>query len=243
MFKLIRGETYRIFRKISFYIYFGALFAFYLSLTFARSGGMEADSVVKDFTDIIGFFAPLAGGYMFMTFYADDLSSKVLTSLVGFGIGKVKIILVKFILTVVFCAALLGALLLAHFAIYAASGFPATPDYVRMVLATALYALMTTFVYVLAASIAVYGLQRVTFAAVTYFLLALNIIGGLIAVILNQLELNRFADHIPSHVAQTVMANILKGDSITYPLIEYLLFVAAFFALSVIAFHQKEMEF
>jgi len=244
MFNLLRGETYRIFRKISFYIYFGALFAFYLSLTFVRSGGLEADSVVIDFTDITSYFAPFAGGYLFMTFYADDLSSKGLTALVGFGISKAKIILVKFILAVLFCVALLGAILTAHLLIYAALGFPATSENLRMILPFVLSTLMTTFLYILLASIAVYGLQRVTFSAVTYFLLALNIIGGIAAVILDQLGLDRFIEHLPSYTARTVTTTIIKGEgSIALPLIEYLLYVAAFFALSIFAFYKKEMEF
>jgi len=244
MSKLFRGEIYRIFHKLSFYIYFGALFAFYLALTFVRSGGIEENSIVVDLSDVIGAFPVLAGGYLFVSFYADDLSSKSLTTLVGFGIDKAKIILVKFILTAAFCTLLSGLFMIAHCAVYSAFGFPPTPDSANMIFAIALHAVMSTLMYTVIASIAVYALQRVTFAVVTYFLLSLNIIGGLLKIIFQQLNLMSLIEHIPSDTASNVMAVIVRREgNIAPPLIEYLAFVAVFLILSVIAFNTKEMEF
>jgi len=244
MLKLLNAELYRLSRKGTMYAYFAAMLLVYLAVTFIRSGGFREESVVFDCYDFFGAFPTLAGGFLFSAIYAEDLSSKNLISLVGFGINKAKIILVKFILAVVFAAVLLFGLAAVHVITYSVLGAQVTSEQVGVVFIIAVRFLLMTFAYTAVASLAVYGLQRVTFAVVTYFMFSLGMITGLILLVSSQLKvLEHVPEHIPSGLVTKIMNGLEKGGPLLRPFAEYLVFIAVIIALSVFAFHKKEMEF
>ena len=242
MLKYIRGEIYRLLHKKSMYLFFAALAVGYLFVIYIRSGGFTEQSIVDEAITFFFFLPAVVGGYFFSAVYTDDLNSKNLISLVGFGIGKVKIVVSKFILVTLFNAVVFALIPLFHFAVFRLLGWSAATDTWYMVYALSLkYLLMTTAFSVLS-GIVVYGLQRATFAVVTYILLAFNIVSGLLAT-----ALKAFAPSLTgvliSGITDNMMAGVINSKSLMMPIVEYVIYVGLAMALSMIAFTKKEMEF
>jgi len=240
--RLLSGEIYRLLRKRSAYIFFGAVAAGYFFVAFIRSGGFGAGSVVNDAYNFFMFLPPVAGGFWFTAVYTDDLNSKNLTALVGYGCGKTRIIAAKFILAAIANAAVVFTAPLYHIAVYTLFGQAASPGETAIVYAAATkYFLMIT-AYSSAAAIAVYGTQRATFAVVTYILLAFNVIGGLAAAAAGSFAPN-VSKYLASGITDKVTAKILSGVFPDRPLAEYAAYIIITAALSAFAFHKKETEF
>ena len=126
MLKLLRGELYRLIHKKSLYLYFGALAIGYFIISFVRSGEFGAESILSDAGNFLSMLPAFAGGFLFAAIYTDDLNSKNLTALVGFGISKAKIVTVKLILMALLGAVIFGAAPLWLFATHAVLGWTAT---------------------------------------------------------------------------------------------------------------------
>jgi ABC-type transport system involved in multi-copper enzyme maturation permease subunit len=242
MFKLIRGEIYRLLHKKSMYIYFGVLAAGYFIVAFIRSGGFNAETLVKDAINFFQFLPALAGGFLFSAIYTDDLNSKNLITLVGYGINKTKIVIAKFILMLLSGAFVFGLMPLYHYVVYAVLGCIGTANQMAMIYAVSLKFLLMTLAFAAISSIIVYGLQRTTFAMVSYILLAFSVIGTLITAVSKMLELN-ITDHLVSGITDRMLAGIISGVLLPLPIIEYIIYILIVTMFAVIAFHKKEMEF
>jgi hypothetical protein len=99
-----------------------------------------------------------------------------------------------------------------------------------------------TIAYQVISSIVVYWSQRVTFAVVTYLLLAFSVVDTLITAISNILELN-ITGHLVPGVTDRIMVGLISGAPVAIPFLEYSLYIAAALTLSIISFYKKEMEF
>jgi len=236
MLKLIHGEIYRLLHKKSVYIYFCSLAVGYFLLAFIRSGGFREGSILNDAMNFFFFLPALAGGFLFSAIYTDDLTSKNLTMLVGFGINKAKIAAAKYILMLFSCIVVFGLAPVFHFAVYAALGCTAAGALTAVYMLSLKYLLMS-LAFAALSGVAVYGLQRVTFSIVLYILFAFNIIGGLLAT-----AITPFAPNFAAHLISGVTDRIILGGQVA-PVIEYTLYTAIALILSVAAFYKKEMEF
>jgi hypothetical protein len=116
-----------------------------------------------------------------------------------------------------------------------------------MVFAISCKYFLMTLGYAVLAGIAVYGLQRPTFAMVLYIILAFNIIGGLVTAFLANMVGDEaayaIASHLLSGITDRILAGIIGGGAPLAPGLEYIFFATIAAALSVLAFHKKEMEF
>jgi len=242
MLKYIRGEIYRLIHKKSMYIFFAALFAGYLFITYVRSGGYNEESIVNEAFNLFNFLPVLAGGFFFAAIYTDDLNSKNLTSLVGFGLSKLIIVIAKFVLISLFGALGFGLVPLVHCGVYAVLGWKATADTWSMIYAVSAKYFLTTVAFSVLSGIVVYGLQRTTFAIVTYVLLAFGVVSGLLAM-----GLKTFApgliNYLMSGISDRVFAGMIGGGALIAPVVEYIIYVAIAAVLSALAFYRKEMEF
>ncbi|MCL2747716.1 MAG: hypothetical protein FWE59_03560 [Oscillospiraceae bacterium] len=242
MHKLIRGEIYRLLHKKSLFLYFGALAVGYFLIAFVRSGGFDGESVVDDALSLFGLLPALAGGFLFAAIYTDDLNAKNLTMLVGFGVNKGKIVIAKFIL-MAFCGALVfGIMPLYHCAVYAVLGQAATASAAATIAAVSVKYLLTALAFAALSGVAVYGIQRATFALVTYILLAFGVVSGLLAVALDTFAPS-LKEHLMSGISDRVFLGLINGGPLTLPLVEYAVYVLIALALSALAFYRKEMEF
>ena len=242
MLKYIHGEIYRLLHKKSMYIYFAALAVGYLLITYIRSGGFTADSIVGEASNIFNFLPVLAGGFLFAAIYTDDLNAKNLISLVGFGLSKVKIVISKLILMTLFSTIVFGLVPLFHLAVFHLFGWTATTDAWIAIYAVSIKYLLTTLAFSALSGAVVYGLQRTTFAVVSYILLAFGIVSGLMTAGLNTF-VPSLTQYLMSGISDKVMFGIISGGSLTLPLIEFVVYVAIATALSAFAFYKKEMEF
>ena len=246
MLKYLAGEIFRIAHKKSLYVYFASVAVFYLIISFVRSGGFGPQSAVSDAFLFFGYLPVIAGGFMFQAVYADDLNSKNLATLIGFSLGKVKIVTAKLALTVLFCAAVYSAAPLIICAAHAAFGHAAGTGGLRMIYSLSLKYLLATVGCSALAATAVYGTQKPTFAFVLYILLALNIIGGLVTLLVSGTlgagAASFVAGRLFSGVTDRILEGVTGGQNPARAAVEYLAYVAVASAASIAAFMKKETE-
>ena len=242
MLKYIRGELYRLLHKKSMFIFFAVLAGGYLLINYIRSGGFAAESVVDEAINLFNYLPVLAGGFLFFAIYTDDLSSKNLISLVGFGFSKVKIVISKFILMSLFSVIVYGLVPLFHIAVFRMFGCVATADAWMMVYAISVKYLLMTVAFSTLAGIVVYGLQRTTFAIVTYVVLAFGIVSGLLSAAFSAFAPG-LKNYLMSGISDKIMAGMIGGTPLTVPIIEFFVYVIIMASISAFAFHKKEMEF
>ena len=241
MLNLLHAEGYRLARKRSMYIYLAVLLVGYCLLVFVRSGGYDAESVVADSSNF-NFFPALAGAFLFSAIYTDDLNSKNLITLVGYGLAKWKIVVGKFILSVTSSVVFFALLVGVHCGMYAVLGFAPTSQNLGWVFAFGLkYALMTVLFMALS-SIVAYGFQRTTFALVTYILFGFGVVTSLIKVADSVLKL-KLADYLASTLTDNITLGIITGDAHAAPVLGYAAYVIVAVVAAALAFTRKEMEF
>jgi len=242
MFSYLLGEIYRLIHKKSMYLYFGAIAAAYLLIIFFRSGGFSASSVVDDAISTFMFLPVLVGGFFFAAVYTDDLNSKNLTSLVGFGMSKAVIVIVKLLVMVLFCAVVFAFIPLLHCIAYNLLGWaPDTSTWIMVYLISLKFFLMSIGFSTLS-GILVYGLQRPTLSIILYVILAFGIVGGLLTTALNSFAPS-LAGYLMAGITDRIMSGALSGGSLLVPFVAYIIYVAIAAALSILAFYKKEMEF
>ena len=242
MAKLIRGEIYRLLHKKSMYIYFGALILGYCLLVFMRSGGFDSESVMMDAPSFFQFFPALIGGFLFAAVYTDDLNSKNLITLVGYGLGKSTIALAKFIIGVLSATVIFGLITAIHCGIYTLLGHAPTAQQAEMVFITSLTQLMMTVAFFAFSSIVAFGLQRTTFAFVVYILFGFSVVTMLVKTVFSLAHIE-ISQYLVSGITNTLMARMVNGASVVAPVLEYAAYIIVAIALSVLAFRKKEMEF
>jgi len=245
MLNLIRADFYRVFCKQSLWIYFGALSVGVFLLSFVRSGGFTDTSVVMHSSNTIGAMTVLTGGYFFAALYTDDLSSRNLANLVGYGLSKVKIALAKLITFSIFSAMGFLLITLVHLGSYAALGFGATAMQTQMIFTVALQSWLLTVAYGATAGIVAFGTQKATSAMVTYLALAFSVVSLAINLAFKQIGVD-LATHLFSGTSTQIMSALMPMDTgvaLSVPLIEYITLLIAAVTVAIVAFRKKELEF
>jgi len=102
--------------------------------------------------------------------------------------------------------------------------------------------LLAVLAYCALSGIIVYGLQRATFAVVSYLMLAFGVVGSLVSVALNTFAPS-LTRHLVSGIADRIMVGMAYGGPLVLPVVEYAIYILAALALSLVSFHKKEMEF
>jgi ABC-type transport system involved in multi-copper enzyme maturation permease subunit len=245
MLNYLRGELCRLLCKKSMYLYFGAIALAYALLVFIRLDAGE--QALRDAETLFGLLPALVGGYLFAGIYTDDLHAKNLSVLIGFGLPRAAILLAKLALMALLAGVVMGLAPLFLYGVYGALGAPASAGALGPIYAWAFKAFMETLAFGSLAAVAVYGLQRAVFGMVTYVLLALGVVSQLVGLLLNW-DLIRgllpgLSDHLMAGISLRTLLGLLSGASVAQPLAEYGVYLAATAALSLLAFHQKELEF
>ncbi|MDR1422181.1 MAG: hypothetical protein LBI64_04875 [Coriobacteriales bacterium] len=247
MLRYIHAELYRVFRKKSFYIYFGALALLYGFFVLIRTNGIGAESITNDATQVFAYMPVLVGGYLFAVLYCDDLRSKNLATLIGYGMQKTTIVLAKLVLSVLLNGLIFTLISLFMFALYSLIGYIPSAPAVNEVFLHALKAALLVIVYAAITGVVVYGMQRSTFAVVFYILLSLGVIGQLMMAVFGWDVISSFAPNLSNHLVSNIVVNLTIGatdGAVSWPsLIEYGAYIAGACALSVVAFRRKELEF
>ncbi|MDR1116921.1 MAG: hypothetical protein LBL09_01565 [Oscillospiraceae bacterium] len=247
MFNYLLGEIYRMLRKKSMYIYFGCFAAGYALLAFIRSPDANGGSILSDAENLFMLLTTIVGGYLFAALYTDDLSSRNLSSLIGFGMSKTKIVLSKLILAALFGGAIFGLIPLYMSGVYVLLGHPPTAAILGSVYVYALYTFMIAFACAAVSAIVVYGLQRTTLGIVAYLLLSLGVVNQLISLFLSWDVVHNLLPGLGSHlmfaISGRVMTGIMSGEGVWTPSAEYVIYVTVASILAALAFRKKELEF
>jgi len=252
MRKYIGGEIYRVLHKRGLYILLFIYFAL-SAVMIAVANAMldDVESLLSGVEALFSLMPFVIGGYLFSSFYCDDLSAKNLPTLIGFGIRRRTIVLSKLLLTLlfagVFCVLfplfvtavllLLGVAEPALLFEFAAQGFSAL----------SVKALMEILGYVSVAAIVVYGLQRPTISVVAFLLIAMGVVGQLIGTVLNLNAVTRVAPGLSNHqlsmITIRVLTGMMEGGPVAAPLLEFVVYIAVATTLTILAFRAKELEF
>ncbi|GHV11190.1 hypothetical protein FACS1894219_01950 [Clostridia bacterium] len=248
MFNYIKGEIYRILHKKSMYIYYGIFAVLYFIIVFVFSKKVyTTESIINDAENYFTFLPVIVGGYFFAALYTDDLSSKNLTTLVGYGLSKLKIVLSKFLLMTFFSAVIIGLIPVLMAGIYAIFGVSPTAAVMGEIYIYALTALMKTVAFAALSGIVVYGIQRNTFAIVLYVALAFGIVSQLVSLLLNTAIVKGIAPgldkYLMSGITIRLQVSLLLNEPDLWIFAEYAIYAAIALALSTLAFRKKELEF
>jgi len=243
MFNLFRGEVYRVFHKHNMYWFIGVVALGYLAITFMRSGGFGADSVVTDAATMFQFMPAILGGYFFTSVFTDDLNAKNLITLVGYGMSRTRIVLTKLLLMLLFTVLSFALLVVLHLVAHAVFGFAASGGQLRMILAIAAQFVLMTMGFAAVAAVVVYGTQKPTFAVVTYFMLAFNVVTMLLNAVANLLGFSLSNRLISGTTVQMMLGLATPGNALLAPGLEYLAYLAIAIAAAIVIFKNREMEF
>ena len=139
-------------------------------------------------------------------------------------------------------AAIFAVAPLLHIAVYSLFGCTIGEGIWLSIYAVSVKFWLMTVGFSALCGVVVYGMQRTTFAFVSYILLTFGIIGSLITTALKTFApgLIRF---LLTGITDGVMAGILKGNSLFIPIVEYAIYVLVAVVLSAVVFNKKEMEF
>ncbi|MDR1713133.1 MAG: hypothetical protein LBR39_03130 [Coriobacteriales bacterium] len=255
MLNYLLAEIYRILHKRSMYIYFGILAVFSILLIAVAiyvlegvtAGDAPAGIIVSYASTFYGMIPLLLGCYLFAAIYTDDLASKNLGNLIGQGMSRMKIVLGKFILLVLFCVVTFGLAPLYTAAIFTVLGAaPTLADVGNLYIIVVQQALVAMGAAVVA-SIVVYGLQRPTFALVTFLLVVLGLVGQILSIVFSLDAVYSLApwltDCLMLFISGQVAEALASGTALLSPLIRCILYFAIAITLSILAFRQKELEF
>jgi ABC-type transport system involved in multi-copper enzyme maturation permease subunit len=247
MLSYFGGEVYRLFHKRSMYIYFGVLALGYLLLTFFRAHTFGYGSVLTDAENLYLYLPPLVGGFLFAAVFTDDLNSKNITTLVGFGLSKAAIVVAKFLLVLLFSAICYALVMLLTWLIHAAFGWPASADMMVVVGKYAFKQLLTTVVFAAIASIFVYGFLRTTFALVFYLLFVLSVFGALLARLFSldffMKIIPNLANYLPDSLIDQLSEGMIAGSFPIGPSIGCALYIVVSIVIAIIIFSRRELEF
>ncbi|MDR0591260.1 MAG: hypothetical protein LBG75_01725 [Candidatus Nomurabacteria bacterium] len=247
MFNYIRAEVYRVLHKKSLYIYFGCIAVGYTLLTLISAGAANETSVGRDAANLFFLLPAVVGGYLFATLLGDDLSSKNLTTLIGFGMNKAKIVVSKLLLVAGLSAVILGITPLFMAGIYAVIGHSPSTASLEGAYTESFSMWLTLIACTAIASIATYGLQRVTFAMVLYLLLALRVIDQLLSMVFSWNLIRDLAPNLSDYLVTSITSRIQLGATLDgtmlAAIIEYGVVLVVATVLSVIVFNKKESEF
>jgi ABC-type transport system involved in multi-copper enzyme maturation permease subunit len=246
MFNYIKAELYRIVHKKSFYLYFLALAVLYAAMIFSQRSGLNESvflTLAIQMTDIL----PLAvGGFLFATIYNDDLGAKSLSSVIGFGLRKSTIIFSKLIIMIAMCAVITPLVFVACYGSFTLFGVDVSGQFT---LSAGLFtqAGLLAIAYATVASIVVFGAQKATLAITAYIFLAVGLARQLMGLVLGQeVVTNSVGDltqYLSYSITSGILSNITSGQFDPWPVVQYIIYIAAFMTISIYIFRKKELEF
>jgi ABC-type transport system involved in multi-copper enzyme maturation permease subunit len=130
-----------------------------------------------------------------------------------------------------------------HLTVYAILGIGAQGLALRMVLAIAFQQFLLTVGFALIASVVVYGTQKPTYAVVTYFMLAFNVVTMLVRMLESMVHIN-LGEHLLSGTTSAIMLGMVSpGTNLVAPALEFTAYLVLAIAASIFVFKKREMEF
>jgi hypothetical protein len=249
MLDYLRAELYRLLHKKSFYIYFAAIALGYAALSFIRSSSLGPGSFTDDAVNFSQWLPLLVGGFLFAAVYTDELGSRSLGAMVGYGLGKTRIICAKTLFMMIAAAVVLAVVPVMMAAVLAAFGAAPQADSLLAAYALMFKSWMVIVAYSAVASVVSFASQRTTFAIVAYLFLSVGIVSGLVGAALDSEAVVAVMPGLSSHMASFIglraSTALMAGDMAGFavPLVEWIVYVGLATFVATVVFKKREMEF
>jgi ABC-type transport system involved in multi-copper enzyme maturation permease subunit len=182
------------------------------------------------------------GTFLFATIYNDELSAKNLSTLIGFGNRRSMIVLAKAVLTVAMNILMYGLALLVFYLLFVAIGMPPTGDMMNDIFPMVEQTFFRTLIYGMVTSVVVFGTQKATFSVVVYVLLATGFVGSMLGMLFSAGFVVNVVGDLTVFLATPVVNKLVYVTS-AMAILSYLIYLAVFCVLSIVAFNKKDLEF
>lgn len=246
MLNYLTAELNRIMSKKSVWLYFIVCFIFYALITFVSNSRLTNDSVLGDAMTLFSLLPLFAGTMLFSIVYNDDLTARTLPQIVGFGLPRYTIIIVKTLILTIITAVvfMIGATL--YNGLYFILGVNTLENAIKS-LSLLISPFLQIIGYSMIASIVVYGTQRATMAVIAFLVFALNIVPQLLSMFLASSFVTGIIGNITPYLMTSVINSIghnaIAGNTNPADIVGLTLYIVGFILLAVFIFNKKEMEF
>lgn len=249
MSNYILADIKRIFHKKSFIqtleIYVG-LFLLMIFILFNPT--FTKEDFISKTNMFLGFFPLVVGLAIFLSIYYDDFKSKSMQVAIGYGISRYQIVLCKLIESLVLsfaCIMIMGVVVLViPFLLgFSLSGFDIT------------YLMLCLFIeglrsigYIAIAAIPAFYTQNAVNGTIFYVLLSSRTVLLLLNMVLSQEFIIHLFGNIGNYLYTTqlyiIKNTFLKLGSVGISLLLMIvIYVVIPFVISIVCFHQQELEF
>lgn len=247
MLNYLTAEIKRIISKKSTWYYFIGCFLGYLLIVLMRITSLTNDTVISDASFLFASMLPLfAGTMLFSVVYNDDLTARTLPQVVGFGLARPLIILVKTCVLILITALVFLIGFIIFNGLYFILGVN-TIDTATKTLPFMLTPFLQIIGYSMVASVVVYGTQRATMAIVAFLVFASSLVPQLLNALLSSSLvisiIGNISPYLMSNIINRLGANVLLGNSSVGEIVGITLYMVGFIALAMFVFNKKEMEF
>ncbi len=246
----LKGDIQRILSKKSFWVAFilailsnVGIVLFYLykkkysSFNFASGNIMGVTSIVS----------MIIGIAVFLAVYADDFKSMTIISIIGRGNSRLKVIIAKFINSVIITGVMFIILALQVVIMAKFMGIEMTHDEALSLCLLIIYEILLTIGYVTMAAIAIYGTGNVAFSVFMVVMLYLIIPTALsltsLIPVLKSFNLSRYEYN---GLLTTGFSSIILGmtaSGIVTLILSFIIYVGASLAIIYAIFRKKELDF
>ena len=250
MKNLIRGDIRRIMCKKSLWVAFVAALLTNILLVMFYLFGMNYSSInymQGNLDGLSDFGGMIIGIAVFLAVYADDFKSMTIISIIGRGNSRLKIIIAKFINSIIITLMLYAVYALEVFVMTKAMGIALLPDERLALCLGVLSGIYVTIGYVTMAAIVIYASGNIAFSVfmlVMFYLIIPNVLPltSMLPVV-KSIHLERY-DY--SGLCSNGLANIILGMTsrgVAILIFSFILYVGASLAIIYAVFNKKELDF
>ena len=250
MRNLISGDIMRILSKKSLWVAFIAALLVNISMVSFYLFSMNYSSInfvqgnLDGLTDTGGLVIGIA---VFLAVYADDFKSMTLISIIGRGNSRLKVIIVKFINSILITLILYALFTLQVMALTKAMGIQMPADE-RMVLCLGIFrGIYITIGYVTMAAIVIYATGNIAFSVfmvVMFYLIIPNVLPlASMLPVLKDIHLERYDYYGLCSNGLTDIVLGMPATGVAILITAFLIYVGGSLAVIYAVFNKKELDF
>jgi len=238
MFNYMKADLYRIACKKNMYVWLTIMLSFMLLGLYMGKDGLNAESLETATRAAFTFFWIIGGSYLLSTVYGDDLKSKTLPSIVGFGNSRAAVVIVKLLINVLLTSIILSIAALSLTLMVMFFGVSLDSTVISTILKTMMVSVLTGIGYSSVAMLVGYCLQQSTLAIVFFVLINSNLVMILMNYILEKLNLTDLMDYLLNPIVTKLLSDVS-----VWTILPYVVYVTVVTVLTVVIFKQRDLDF
>ena len=250
MKNMIRADIRRIMCKKSFWVVFAIAILTDIALVMFHLYSKKYSSfsfMTGNTSAICNFCGMLIGIAVFLAVYADDFKSMTLISVIGRGNSRLRIILAKFINSVIITVVLFAIMALNIFILSKAMGISMLPDERLCVILVIIYGTYVTIAIVTIGAIVIYASSNIPFSlfmiVMLYFVIPVALRFSSTVSFLEGLHLERYD---MNGLALSGFSDIILGmvpSGIATLIGTFVIYVGGALAIIYAVFRKRELDF